>query len=76
MTAWPDHLLTLEEFAQLPEDTSRHVELVEGVLHVSPQTVPIHQRIVARLLSALNGQLPSDWEALPEVEVVLSVPST
>jgi hypothetical protein len=35
--AFPDHLLTLEEFTQLPEDNSRHYELQEGVLIVRPR---------------------------------------
>ncbi|MEV4312352.1 Uma2 family endonuclease [Actinocrispum sp. NPDC049592] len=30
--AWPDHLLTLEEFDALPEDNTRRYELQEGVL--------------------------------------------
>ncbi|QUG99647.1 hypothetical protein HUO13_01510 [Saccharopolyspora erythraea] len=33
----PDHLLTIEEFDELPEDGSRRYELQEGVLQVSPK---------------------------------------
>ncbi|MGJ7908914.1 Uma2 family endonuclease [Actinopolyspora sp. H202] len=73
MTAmsWPDHLLSLEEFERLPEDDSRRYELQEGVLHVTPKAAGIHQRAVKRLASVLDRQLPLEWEAIPDVEVVI-----
>jgi len=72
MTAqpWPDHLLTLEEFAALPEDNSRRYELHEGVLIVTPRAAPLHQRVACRLLTELDHQLPGGWEMLADVEVV------
>jgi Uma2 family endonuclease len=42
---WPDHLIGLEEWHALPEDTSRRFELVEGVLSVAPRPSPRHQRL-------------------------------
>ena len=42
----PDHLLTLEEFDQLPEDNSRRYELQEGVLQVSPKAAGFHQFVL------------------------------
>ena len=68
---WPDHLLSLAEWDALPEDTSRHVELVEGVLLVSPRAVVRHQRVVTALAAALNAHLRPDRFALAEVEVVV-----
>lgn len=69
--SWPDHLLTLEEFEQLPEDNSRRYELQEGILHVTPKAASLHQRVVGALVGFLNQQLPTEWEAVPDVEVVL-----
>jgi Uma2 family endonuclease len=68
---WPDHLLSLEEFEQLPEDDSRRYELQEGVLHVTPKAASLHQRVVRVLSTVLTDQLPGEWEAVPDVEVVL-----
>jgi Uma2 family endonuclease len=68
--AWPDHLLTLEEFIELPEDNSRRYELQEGVLIVRPRANLLHQRIAIRLTTLLNQQLPPEWEAVADVEVV------
>lgn len=68
---WPDHLLTVGEFEELPEDNSRRYELQEGVLHVTPKAASLHQRVVFRLVTELDWQLPADWEAVPAVEVVL-----
>ncbi|MGI8309515.1 Uma2 family endonuclease [Saccharopolyspora hattusasensis] len=69
---WPDHLLTLEEFDQLPEDNSRRYELQEGVLHVTPKAASLHQRVVGALVSTLNRQLAHEWEAVADVEVVVT----
>lgn len=69
--SWPDHLLTLDEFEELPEDNSRRYELQEGVLHVTPKAASLHQRVVLRLGTELDRQLHADWEALPGVQVVL-----
>lgn len=69
--AWPDHLLTLAEWDALPEDTSRRVELVEGVLLVAPRPTSRHQRITARLAAALDAGLPPGWCTLVEIELVV-----
>lgn len=72
MTAatWPDHLLSLEEFIELPEDNSRRIELQEGVLIVSPRAAALHQRVVFRMMMALHRQLPPGWEAIDDMEVI------
>jgi Uma2 family endonuclease len=73
MTAvpWPpDHLLTLEEFASLPEDNTRRYELQDGVLIVTPRAVPLHQRATFNLMRAVEAQLPAPWIVLDDVEVV------
>lgn len=72
ITPWPDHLLTLDEFAALPEDNSRHYELQEGVLTGAPRPGVLHQRMVTAVAAALDRVLPADWEALFGVEVVVA----
>ncbi|MEU8898436.1 Uma2 family endonuclease [Nocardia sp. NPDC048505] len=67
----PDHLLSLEEWDALPEDNSRHYELVEGVLVVSPKPKPHHQRVGGRLFGQLDAQLNDAWVVVPECEVVV-----
>jgi Uma2 family endonuclease len=67
---WPDHLLTLEEFFELPEDNSRHYELQEGVLIVSPRDNSLHQLVEFRLMTMLREQLPPEWGVIHDVEVV------
>ncbi|MEU6129283.1 Uma2 family endonuclease [Saccharopolyspora sp. NPDC047091] len=69
--SWPDHLLTLAEFDELPEDNSRRYELQEGVLQVSPKAAAVHQRVIKRLTATLDAQLPVKWEVLQDVEVVV-----
>ena len=68
---WPDHLLTLEEFIELPEDNSRHYELQEGVLIVSPRATWLHQRALLHLTWALHPQLPAECPMATDIEVVV-----
>ncbi|MGW4326506.1 Uma2 family endonuclease [Nocardia sp. NPDC004573] len=72
---WPDHLLTLEDWIALPEDSSRSYELVEGVLVVSPKPVSQHQRAVLRLGAQLEPQLPATLGVLADTEVVIDAGS-
>ena len=69
---WPDHLLTLPEFDELPEDNSRRYELQEGVLQVTPKAAGFHQFVLTRLSSVLDRVLPEGWAAVSEPEVVIS----
>ncbi|MER6989556.1 Uma2 family endonuclease [Saccharopolyspora hirsuta] len=69
--AWPDRLLSLEDWAALPEDNSHRFELVEGALLVSPRPVSDHQWALKKLTRQLDDQVPGELVVLPEVEVVL-----
>jgi len=68
---WPDHLLTIDDWAALPEDTRFRIEVVEGVLVVAPRPMSFHQRAVTRLSYLINEQLPRRYSALSEVDVVV-----
>jgi Uma2 family endonuclease len=73
MTAqpWPDHLLTLEEYDALPEDNSRHYELEEGILILSPRAASLHHMVASHLMLLLYPQLPPEWCVLHDAEVVI-----
>lgn len=70
---WPHHLLSLEDWIDLPEAPEYQVEAVEGVLVVAPRPMPFHQRVVARLGYLLDEQLPAEHWALSGVEMVVGV---
>jgi Uma2 family endonuclease len=72
VSPWPDHLLSLDEWAALPEDNTHHYELVDGVLQVSPRPASDHQWAIQELGYQLRDQVPADLRALPKVEVVLT----
>ncbi len=63
--------LTLSDWAALPEDTGRRVELQEGVLHMSPRPRLKHQVSQARIVGALNAQVPDGLLAVTEIDVVI-----
>lgn len=68
---WPDHLLTLAEWDDVPVESSRRLELVEGVVQVVPRPTVQHQVAMANLAAELNRQLPTHLLAAPDVEVLV-----
>ncbi|ANZ38562.1 hypothetical protein BBK82_23360 [Lentzea guizhouensis] len=63
---------TMEDVLALPEDHSQRIELVDGMLLVSPLGSYSHQRLVGRAFAALNGACPKEFEATVELNVELS----
>ena len=64
--------LTRSDLESIADDAHRY-ELVDGVLLMSPSPRPLHQRVVARVLTAVMKGCPRDCEALPApVDVVLA----
>ncbi|SUA74047.1 Uncharacterized protein conserved in cyanobacteria [Nocardia otitidiscaviarum] len=74
--AWPDHLLTIDEWSSL-RTGDLFCELVEGVPVVAPQP-PRHQLAVWRLAAQLEPALPAPLAALARIELVVEerVPAT
>ncbi|WP_037315440.1 Uma2 family endonuclease [Amycolatopsis orientalis] len=70
---WPHRLLTLDDWAALPEDPEHRAEVVEGVLVVSPRPLYFHQRAVNRLTYWLDEQTSPALSAMGEAEMVVTV---
>lgn len=64
-------LLTLSDWTALPEEERFRIELQEGVLQVSPRPRFRHQASQARLVMALNAQIPDGLLAVTEIDVIL-----
>ena len=67
--AWPDHLISLDEWDAMPED--KNLELVDGVLHVVAAAIPSHQMAQNRLAYWLDEQLPPSLVAYDDVDVTI-----
>ncbi|MBB5854325.1 Uma2 family endonuclease [Amycolatopsis umgeniensis] len=68
---WPQRFLTLDDWAALPEDPEHWVEVVEGVVVVSPLPLLVHQWAVTRLGFLLHDQLPAGFSAWSEAEMII-----
>jgi Uma2 family endonuclease len=76
MTALPlerPRLLTVAEFAALPEATDGRYELQEGKIVMSPSPVPEHQLCQHRLQVQLDPQVPADLRLVPAVDIDLEL---
>jgi len=67
----PGKLLTIADYAALPEDDQRRWELLEGNLLTSPSPTPRHMIAVAQLYGLIASQLPPDLRAVPDVDLDL-----
>jgi len=74
--ARPDVLLpahegpwTIEDVLALPEDNSQRIELLDGMLYVSPLGNASHQRLVFEASYSLRGACPKEFETTIELNV-------
>ncbi|MFJ5988608.1 Uma2 family endonuclease [Lentzea sp. NPDC092896] len=74
--AKPDVLLpahegpwTIEDVLALPEDNSQRIELLDGMLYVSPLGNASHQRLVFEASYSLRGACPKEFETTIELNV-------
>ncbi|RJQ72966.1 Uma2 family endonuclease [Pseudonocardiaceae bacterium YIM PH 21723] len=66
------HPWTLDEVLALGDEQGLRVELCDGMLHVGPTPSRRHQRLLGRLMVAIDQVLPRELELLPAVNVLLS----
>jgi Uma2 family endonuclease len=63
---------TLDEVLALPEDQGYRLELIDGLIIISPSPTSGHQRALQRLQVAFGRATPPEFESLPGVDVVLN----
>jgi Uma2 family endonuclease len=69
LTQPPGRLLSIADYAALPEDDRNRWELQEGNLVRSPSPTPRHMVAAAELYTQLWNQLPGDLCAVPDVDL-------
>jgi Uma2 family endonuclease len=60
---------TLDDVLSLPEDNSQRIELVDGMLYVSPLGNALHQRLVFDASYSLRGACPKEFQTTIELNV-------
>lgn len=63
---------TVDDLLRLPEDQGNRIELVDGLVVVSPSPSSRHQRVLQKLQVAFVAATPPEFETLPGVNVVLN----
>ncbi|MEC3979590.1 Uma2 family endonuclease [Amycolatopsis sp. H20-H5] len=71
--SFPDHLLSIAEYAALGETESGFTELVEGRLLMSPSPKARHNIASGNLFLQLGQQLPPELKAIQDIDVDLSL---
>ena len=67
----PGHLLTIDEYAELGEDEHGYSELQEGRVVMSPSPTYRHMIALTNLVLQLSPQVPSDLQAIAELDIDL-----
>lgn len=69
---FPDHLLTVQQWDALPEQTYRWAELAEGVLEVVPGPTLAHQFALSRVMTQIaTAAADAGYALLPSVAAVI-----
>lgn len=68
-----EHLLTIAEYAALPEDDQHRWELQEGIVVMSPSPTPRHMIAGFHLAGQLEPQLPPELQIVPEIDIDLEL---
>lgn len=67
---------TIDDLDAFPENDGLRYQLLEGTLVVNPAPIPLHQRMVMRLLLLLAEACPPELEVLPGPVGVVLGPDT
>jgi Uma2 family endonuclease len=70
---FPVRLLTIAEYQQLGEIEFGYTELQEGHVLLSPSPVPDHNTAMFELGFQLRGQVPAQFEVIPDMDVDLEL---
>lgn len=70
---FPARLLTIAEYQQLGEIEFGYTELQEGHILLSPSPVPDHNTAMFELGFQLRGQVPAQFEVIPDMDVDLEL---
>jgi Uma2 family endonuclease len=70
-----DRLYTVEEYLGLSEDKSRHYELQDGVIIMSPRPRLTHQVVSGELYHQIRPQLPAGLIAAQDIDIDIQLPT-
>jgi Uma2 family endonuclease len=66
---FPHRELTAEQYDALPEEACRDIEVVDGMVVMSPKPTRRHQKVAARLWQALEPACGPEWTAVLDVDL-------
>src|SRR5689334_23586844 len=74
MTALPDWMvggLTAAAYDELPEETCRQIDVLDGAILVRPSLRRPHQRVAQRLVNLIDTACSPDYAAIMDVDLRL-----
>jgi len=69
--AWMHEQVTAEQYAMWTEEQCAGIEIVDGIVLVSPSAAKRHSRLARLLANALDGAAGPDWNADTHLDVRL-----
>jgi len=68
---WPHHPVTADEYYSWPEELCRDIEIIDGMVTLSPRASFQHNQLAAKIIMELNSASKPDWRASGDFDLRL-----
>ena len=69
--SWMHEQISAEQYDAMPEELCRNIEIVDGMIHMSPSPTPFHNDVAAQVWHALDAAAKPHWRASLDVDLRL-----
>jgi Uma2 family endonuclease len=69
--SWMHEQISAEQYDAMPEELCRNIEIVDGMVHVSPKPTPFHNDLACEIRNTLQAAGSPQWRATCDVDLRL-----
>ena len=69
--SWMHDQISAEQYDAMPEEQCRDIEIVDGMVQMSPKPTPVHQIVARRIADAIDRAGQPEWATVLDVDLRL-----
>ncbi|MEY9859131.1 Uma2 family endonuclease [Catenulispora sp. GAS73] len=69
--SWMHEQISAEQYDAMPEELCRNIEIVDGMVHVSPTPTPFHNDVSRRIANVIEAAGGPAWRTTEDVDLRL-----